>query len=186
MKEEESGGWNDPKYMGSNDDNSVFIVSYPGPDGTQSRLRVWVDPEDEYRVQSVRLSLPGRMTASEIRRFPWSHWLSFSDSFAREALVPGHRTMAGVPQEVAVRRAAASKAAPSPVGELRTPGRRGHPDEHYRMIAERYLELRKGGVRNPTATIAAEQTVNRNTVAGWLRVARERKYLPPARPGKPG
>ena len=85
-------GWNEPKFMGEGDDNSVFIVSYPGPDGTQSYLRVWVDPEDEYRVQSVRLRLPGRMTATEIRRFPWSDWLSFSDAFARGAWPRAFRT----------------------------------------------------------------------------------------------
>jgi len=186
MEKEEPGGWNEPKYMGANDDNSVFIVSYPGPDGTQSNLRVWVDPEDEYRVQSVRLRLPGRMTATEIRRFPWSDWLSFSDAFAREAFGPGYPAISGVPQEVTVRPSAA-RAAAQPIGERPgRPGRRGHSDEHYRAIAKRYLELRRSGVRNPTATIATEQIVNRNTVAGWLRVARERKYLPPARPGKPG
>jgi hypothetical protein len=187
MKEEEPSGWNDPEFMGQGDDNSVFLVSFAGPDGTKSYLRVWVDPEDEFRVQSVRLRLPRRMTATEIRRFPWSDWLSFSDAFAREALGPGYPALPGVPQEVAARQAAASRTATPPTGvRPGRPGRRGHPDEHYRAIAERYLELRRSGVRNPTATIAAEQIVNRNTVAGWLRVARERKYLPPARPGKPG
>lgn len=40
------------------------------------------------------------------------------------------------------------------------------------------------GVTNPTATIAAERFANHNTVAGWLRGARERGYLPPGRRGR--
>jgi hypothetical protein len=133
--------------------------------------------------------MPGRMTASEIRRFPWSYWLETADAFAREALVPGRRSSARFPQAAstkAVREAEKALTRPSSANVPGRPGRPGHPDEHYQAIADRYLELRSKGVRNPTATIAVEQFVNRNTVAGWLRGARERKYLPPARPGKPG
>jgi hypothetical protein len=122
------------------------------------------------------------MTASEIRRFPWSYWLETADAFARERLVPGRRNNRRLSDAESTGREARETSTKDRVRR----GRPGHPDEHYRAIAERYLELRRKGVRNPTATIAAEQIVNRNTVAGWLRVARERKYLPPARPGKPG
>ena len=66
------------------------------------------------------------------------------------------------------------------------PGRRGHSDDHYVAVAERYRQLRALGSASPTATIARERKVSRHTVAGWVSKARDRGHLPPARPGRAG
>ena len=46
--------------------------------------------------------------------------------------------------------------------------------------------LRAEGARDPTARIAREMVYSRNTVAGWVRRARELGLLPPARRGRAG
>lgn len=187
MKKDPEPGWSDPHFMHVTDDNVVVMTSYKGPDGSVSLLRVWFDPEDENRVQSVRLSMPGRMTPTEIRRFPWSVWLEVADIMARDNSEFRRRVMFDSPQELPTKEAVGAGNPSSRVaGQAQHPGRRGHPDSHYRRIAARYIALLKVGVRNPTATIATEEFVNRNTVAGWLRGARDRGYLPPARRGRPG
>jgi hypothetical protein len=148
-------------------------------------MRVWYDPDDDYRVRSVRLSMPGRMTATELRRFPWDGWLWLAEDAIRDPDMRRHTNSVG-PRKTAVSPTTASAKSSKPGPALGRPGRRGHPDEHYREVAERYRQLRAEGVTNPTATIAAERFVNHNTVSGWLRVARQRSYLPPARRGRPG
>jgi hypothetical protein len=172
----EPSGWRDPVVTHLEDDDCAVIFSDDGPDGSHSVMRVWFEPDDDYRVRSVKLSMPGRITPTELRRFPWDRWLELADWNVR---LPNMRPSDPplVPKNDASP-AEASKPAPG------RPGRRGHPDEHYREVAERYRQLRAEGVTNPTATIAAERFANHNTVAGWLRGARERGYLPPGRRGR--
>ncbi|MGO9197453.1 MAG: hypothetical protein ACLQK4_10040 [Acidimicrobiales bacterium] len=187
MTKEPELSWTDPHFLHVRE-NTVVVSSYPGPDGSVSVLRVQFDPESDCSVQSVTLSMPGRMTPTAIRRFPWDWWLGSADAMAREDADWRRRVMLDAPQEVPTKAAvgAGKRSGHGPTTQPRRPGRRGHPDSHYREVAARYVELRKAGVRNPTATIAAEKVVNRNTVAGWLRVARDRGYLPPARRGMAG
>jgi hypothetical protein len=66
------------------------------------------------------------------------------------------------------------------------PGRAGHPPEHYAAVANEYRTLCAKGVLNPTSTIARQRKRSRDTVAGWIREARKRGYLPEARPGRAG
>ncbi len=149
-------------------------------------MRVSFDPDDEYRIRSVSLTMPGRITPSELRKFPWDRWLRAADTFFRDPELRALHAVNDARQEHLFKAAAAPAKGAKPVAAPGRPGRRGHPDSHYQAVAKRYMQLVSTGVRNPTATIAGEWRVNHNTVAGWLRVARERKYLPPARAGKPG
>jgi hypothetical protein len=160
--------------------NCAVIASFPGPDKSRSVMRVWFEPDDDYRVRTVQLSMPGRITPTELRRFPWDRWLDMADFVIRDPEMHP-RTFSLDPKEN-LSPAKASKPKPKPAPGR--PGRRGHPDEHYQEVAERYRQLRAQGVTNPTATIAAERFANHNTVAGWLRGARERGYLPPGRRGR--
>jgi hypothetical protein len=170
--------WREPGVTHLEGDDCTVIVSNPGPDKSRSVMRVWFDPDDDYRVRTVQLSMPGRITPTELRRFPWDRWLWLADFNIRDPFMHSG-SVAHVPKnDMAPRKAPKPEPAPG------RPGRRGHPDEHYRDVAERYRQLRSEGVTNPTATIAAERFANHNTVAGWLRGARERGYLPPGRRGR--
>lgn len=88
-------------------------------------------------------------------------------------------------EEVEQARRAAREAA------KRKRGRPGHPDEHYRRIALRYLELVERH-RNVLVVLAAEESerlgrkVPRETVRDWVRKATEpeRGYLAPGKPGR--
>jgi hypothetical protein len=186
VKKKPSLGWRDVGGVGESGSDAVVVVSCPGPDDSRSVMRVSFDPDDDYRIRSVSLTMPGRITASELRRFPWGRWISAADTFFRDPELRAWRAAVDAQQQGLAKKPASAAKDSKPVVASGRPGRRGHPDEHYRAVAKRYRELVSTGIRNPTATIAAEQIVSHNTVAGWLRVARERKYLPPSRPGKPG
>jgi len=63
-------------------------------------------------------------------------------------------------------------------------GRPGYPEEHYRRIALRYLELLKLGHRNVLVVLAAEEGRPRETVRDWVRKATGLGYLAPGKPGR--
>jgi hypothetical protein len=182
-KQQEQLGWRDVSFIGEARDDSITLGSHLGPDESRSVMRVWFDPDDNYRTRRVSLSMPGRMTASELRRFPWDRWLYAAETFYRDPQLRAWHAANDAGKGAALK---TPEAPPNASAAPRRPGRRGHPDSHYRQIAERYRQLVASGIGNPTATIAAERFANHNTVAGWLRVARQRGYLPPARRGRPG
>lgn len=71
----------------------------------------------------------------------------------------------------------------------RRPGRPGHPDEYYRRIAARYLQLAK--VRGDVLVALADEEselqgrqIPRETIRDWVRKATERGYLAPGKPGR--
>ena len=75
------------------------------------------------------------------------------------------------------------------VGKSRTdpkrPGRKGHPEAHYREIAAEYEEFRRLGSPSPTADLANSRNVSRSTAAGWVREARKRGFLAKAIGNRP-
>jgi hypothetical protein len=62
-------------------------------------------------------------------------------------------------------------------------GRQGYPDNHYRRIAIRCVELHNAGTHNVTGTLALELGKPYQTVRDWIRTARQRGFLMPGRQG---
>jgi len=77
-------GWRESGVIHLEGDNCAVIVSLPGPDKSRSVMRVWFDPDDDYRIRTVQLSMPGRITPTELRRFPWDRWLNDADFAIRD------------------------------------------------------------------------------------------------------
>ncbi len=136
---------------------------------------------DEKTGRPVRvvINAAGGLRPSDMRRLPWKSWFAFADSLIRDPdlvrYFPGQ-------DDIEI---------PSIDDELdqvrpKHPGRRGHSDEHYAAVARRYSTLVSAGYRDPTATIAREHHVARPTASGWIRQARDRRLLAPARRGKAG
>jgi hypothetical protein len=80
---------------------------------------------------------------------------------------------------------------PGKYGLAPRPGRRGHPEEHYRWVAERYIALaRQGRSRGIRALIAKEAEersglpVAENTVGDWIHRARNLGFLAPGMRGR--
>ena len=75
-----------------------------------------------------------------------------------------------------------------------SPGRAGYPDDFYRRVAVRYLELVRDGNTSVHTTLAAEATrekwlprsrrIERETVRTWIKVAIKKGFLVPS--GKQG
>jgi hypothetical protein len=130
------------------------------------------DPDDAtsipIAIEQVCLTLRNGATPSDIRRFGWQRWLSVVEAAARWRPSDDGTAMTKVGTH-ALRAEG--------VLRERRPGRRGHPPAFYKSIAERYIALVAQGVHDPRAAIARETGKSVDTVAGWLRRARELKYL---------
>lgn len=57
------------------------------------------------------------------------------------------------------------------------PGRRGHPETHYRQVAQAYREAKRRQPRAPIRALMEELHASEPTIHRWLRTARERGYL---------
>jgi hypothetical protein len=132
------------------------------------------DPDDPtsppVAIREVRLVVPHGATPSDIRRFAWQRWLAVADAVSRwradDETASQAITNAGTD---ALRHEGALRP--------RRPGRRGHTDEFYKQVAERYVALVASGTRGPRKQLAAEMHVSADTAAGWLAAARDRGYL---------
>jgi hypothetical protein len=167
------------------------------PDTELAWLEVWfvrADPEDPHseplRPAGVSLWMRDGVTATELRRFGWARWLPVADAVARTGGETTHPLWRS--EDMFDPKTVQGKASRAYYEEWdlpyrkKRPGRKGHEPEFYEQVAKRYLALRADGVRNPTQTIAEEKHYSRDTVAGWVRRARELGYLPPGRRGRAG
>jgi len=152
----------------------------------------------EVTIREVRISLPGPMTPSRLQRFPWARCLRVVEAFVRN---PGPLYPPVGPDQRKAREAyhaewgqvaaeidqAINEAMHGQKPKVkRRPGRHGHPPEHYERVADAYKVLIATGEPAPNKRIADDWGYSRNTVAGWVRKARQLGYLPPARRGRAG
>jgi hypothetical protein len=130
---------------------------------------------------AVSIRDPAGVLARDLNRYAWSKWLQVGWARAR---ISWNHTAAGARHSAAVTDRVRREVRGLPAVR---PGRRGHDESHYAKVAERYKQLViEDGARDPGAQIAKEYDKSRNTVAGWIRIARQRGLLPPAHPGRAG
>lgn len=75
---------------------------------------------------------------------------------------------------------------PSTESPKRAPGPKGHPDEHFEMVAAMYREALKAAPRRPMIWLADRLNADRTTVARWVQRARDKGFLGESQPGKAG
>lgn len=76
---------------------------------------------------------------------------------------------------------------PKSEGVRLAPGPRGHPDEHFRLLADRYREALETEPGRPMAWLAEQYPeVDRSTVARWVQRARDKGYLGDSQAGRAG
>lgn len=149
-----------------------------------TELQLQIDPESG-RAEWIAIRSPHGLLPSEVGRLPWVNLFAMADAFVRA--VGDESTKLDRDHMGKVVMATRDNRRPPKHPKIaKRPGRAGHPDEHYAAVAKRYNELCMRGVTNPTTTIARERGYSRDTVAGWVREARNRGYLPPARRGRAG
>jgi hypothetical protein len=176
------------------DDVHLLVTGDGG--GIEARLSVGFDGGEPTRV---RLTVPGGLSASLLRRFAWDRYLTIADAARRNAVAAKDSGRRSQPVRGPLTMSDDTVVGPFTVPQIpktfyvqsdppvaQRPWGAKRPDEFYRSVANRYTELRASGERNPTAVIAREMGYNRNTVAGWVRKARTLRYLPAARPGRAG
>ena len=151
-----------------------------------------VEWDGEGRIVSVRLTDPEGLSATALQRFPWARWLTVADGALRTLGNPygggldGLRIFAALDHDKRLERALSGERLRPLSDPSRRPGRAGHPDKFYAGVARDYTALRQQGSLRPTADLAKQRGVSRNTMAGWVRRARERGMLPEARGNRPG
>jgi len=171
------------------EDGSVAVAWSMGrADGGRGEMRVWYE-EGGDRVARVQLSLPDGLSPKDLSRFAWARWLGIADATRRlreegSDIPPALEDFRDWSEVVDLM--LGSKRPRRRVTHKGRPGRRGHPDSHYEDVAESYKEFLRLGKHNPTQEIARNSHVSRGTAAGWVRGARQRGYLEPAVPGRPG
>jgi hypothetical protein len=152
------------------------------------------DPDDPEStptgVSGVSLWLEGGTAPSDLSRFAWARWLAVAEAIARTGGDIGHPSWRSDdladPSTVVGQMTRATYAEYGVALRTTKPGRKGHPASFYEEIAARYRELLAEGYTDPTRRISEERQYSRNTVAGWIRKARQLGYLAPARKGKAG
>ncbi len=161
-----------------------------------------VDPDaarsGEVIIGKVGISLPGPMTPSRLQRFPWARCLRVVEAVIRN---PGPLYPPIGPDQRRARQSyhdewgqvavkinqMINEALHGRKPEVkRRPGRQGHSDDHYKQVADAYKAFITTGESAPNKRIAEEWGYSRNTVAGWVRRARQLGYLPPAHKGRAG
>jgi hypothetical protein len=170
------------------------VAPTPPPEHDVAVLAVRFDREDAAapptRITGISLWLEGGVNANEINRFGWKRWLAVADAIARTGGDIGHPSWrSDDPADPSTISGKITRAAYADLGvpiPTRRPGRKGHPLEFYEEVARRYVQLRAEGATNPTQRIAKERHFSRDTVAGWVRRARQLGYLPKAREGRAG
>src|SRR4051812_7884485 len=176
----------------------VVPVDEPGPpDHEIAMLQVWFDREDPddptsqpIRISGISMWHRDGPSPTILGRFHWATWLPIAELIARTRGDVGDILWrSGDVFDPKTVQGQIQRAYYDDIGlayDKRRPGRKGNDPALYERVAKRYVELVSIGIRNPTQTIAAELGYSRNTVAGWIRKAREHGHLPPARKGKAG
>jgi len=137
-------------------------------------------------VKKVEFTVDDGLTPTDMQRFAWSRWFGAGDAVVR-GLYKGPRVDArGFPADPVSVAALADKGIVVKAPSDHRPGRAGHPNNHYKMVAELYVQYLGQGNRAPVKHIAEKLHYSPATVSGWITKARELGYLPPARQGKPG
>lgn len=92
----------------------------------------------------------------------------------------------GAPAHHKVYRDAAMARAPEIPRVRRSPGPKGHPDEHFRMVADLYRLALRDHPKAPIRWLTGELAADRSTVTRWVQRARDKGYLGAAVPGRAG
>lgn len=134
-------------------------------------------PGDAPEVTEVRLSAAHGITPTTLKRFAWDQWITKAKALAAS---PGIFLPAG--DDPLQRRQHWlddwSKYETTLRSNIGHPGRGGHPDEHYTAVLNAYQALEAAGDPSPIRTISARLEISRNTVASWLKRAREKQPGP--------
>ena len=171
-----------------NEENMSEVIAWLGSSSDAVRIFIVYDEDVDGKVTSVGLANPDGVSPAMLSRFPWKRFMLIADverrmskfKFGSEELIAHSEQW-----EEAVNAATEGRKIRS-TDPLKRPGRRGHPDAHYKEIAARYLQLVSLGQTAPVKVIAEEYHVNRSTAAGWVGTARSSGLMPAGRRGKAG
>lgn len=153
------------------------------------RLEAWANEADLAASIRAKLLVPAPDLAAAVSYYGTSFGGQADDTAwpvrMLRSQLPGDRHYQSVPKVGAAGADAPVPRVGASAGRLRPPAARPYPDAFYRQVAAAYGRL-AGQVHNPTATIAERSGVPLSAAQRWVRVAREKQFLPPPQHGKRG
>lgn len=160
------------------DDDGLFRIesSELAALGITLRGEFGADNRGRQRIQRIEASAAAGVTTNMLRILPLAE-----AELAFERTVDGFRRLGRAMVEQA-----RAELVDLLAGLSDADYRRGLPSRFYELVAAIYLSEVAGGVRNPSASLAALTGVPVRTVRGWVRRARDRELLPPAKRGAAG
>lgn len=145
---------------------------------------------DRVTITGVRIMKPGGVTLDDLRSIPiprleaaWNDPASREGKWARSKVRRAGQLarMGAAGDELAARKADTMPKAPTS-RRVKIPKERRYPDTFYAQVAELYRALVANGER-PAPAIAEANGVPVTTVHAWVKEARARGILAPARKG---
>jgi hypothetical protein len=151
------------------------------------RIESWVNEPPVARAIRYRLNMPGPLLRTAVSHYATSYGSSAKHWVARmmRSQLKGDTERRVEPRADAWEWSVDAPSGPTPSAELEVPGGRPYPDQFYAQVAAVYSALARHGAP-PAKTLAAANGVPATTAHRWIREARSRGYLPPARQGKAG
>lgn len=144
-------------------------------DGRKVCTALIVGLNEAYPLGNNEFGAPTEVTSRALRAVPIAELISRA---VHDERAPDHH--AGFRRMVLDRM-------PDTSGVRRAPGPKGHPDEHFEMVAAVYRAALTAAPRRPMSWLADQfPEVDRSTVARWLQRARDKGYLGEAQPGRAG
>ena len=163
-----------------------WILWRPGNDDDDPGVRVHVreNADGRFVVDALEATAGTALTAGRLRQLPLGSFETMVNSAVMRDLLAEVASSTSVSD---VRNLSFGKRGPSiPIGapgtlpNVEAKGRR--PDEFYLALAAEIASLASGGSRRPAADIAEANGVPVTTVHRWMKEARRRGLLSPARP----
>lgn len=146
---------------------------------------------DDQRIVEITVINPDGLRAADLARLPWATVITANDHLVR-ALADGEDFFGAEPgPNVRALRAKTNKLHEHVRQMEHRPGRAGHSDDFYRDVAGMYRAHLARGERYPVQAITNElaakgEHVSRNTVASWVKRARQLGHLDAGRRGVAG
>ncbi len=127
---------------------------------------------EAYPLGNNRFGEPMEVTSRDLRGIPVAELIGKAVHAA-----PAHHELGARFAEARARDLAAVR---------RSPGPKGHPDEHFQWVADMYRRALEARPDAPVVWLTEQLDRDRSTVNRWLQRARDKGYLGEATPGRAG
>jgi hypothetical protein len=152
----------------------VALAMAKSSDGRMICTGLIVGLNEAYPLGNGEWGKPIEVTSRALRRIPVAELIGRAvtqDPISDHHAPLRRKVLSRSPESMSVRRA---------------PGPKGHPDEHFRWVADQYRKALEANPRAPMAWLDERIDVDRSTITRWVQRARDKGFLGKSTPGRAG